>query len=209
MTDLLQLAAVLVVLYALYAATLKKWNYTTEDQRIKRRVVLKQRGMSSTFYFIHNKTLLFLNLFSGGVFTLFWLFKQWKAICFGFRRLDNTPLKFGPFLRTLFGFISFFQLVALVNRTCEYTRRPIALPPFIWGTVWLCSLIGIFWTNGWNKLIPYLLWCYVPCAVQDKINGLTSKALSPKPKMSEATAAVFGLACVAAGYVAWNVFGKN
>ena len=200
MTDFLQLVVVFAILYVLYASTLKKWNYTTQDQRIKRRILLKQRGMSRTFYFIHTKTLFFLNVFSGGFFLFFWLFKQWQAICFGFKRLDGTPLKYGPFLRTLFGFVSVFQLVAIINRTCEYTQRPLSLPPAVWEIVGLSSLLGFFWADGWNKLLCYLLWCYIPCALQSKINGLTSKAISPRPQLSEMAAAAFGLACAAAVY---------
>ena len=191
----------MAVLYVLYAATLKRWNYSTEKERIQRRGVLKQHGMSNTFYFIHTKTLFVLNVFSGGLFTFYWLFKQWQAVRFGFRRVDGKPLKINPLFRTLLGFITFFELNALINRTCEYTRRPQTLPLGIWGMVWLGGLMGCFFCDGWNKIFPYLLWCYAPSALQDKVNGLTPKEVSPRPKLSEMAAVAVCISALAAGWV--------
>ena len=59
----------------------------SEAERTERRTQLKELGLSNTFYFIHAGTLLILNAVSGGLFVLYWLFRQWKAVLTGFRRL--------------------------------------------------------------------------------------------------------------------------
>ena len=105
---------ILAVLYAMYALSLKKWDYATEAKRQERRTLLKTKGVSNTFYFIHAGTLFLLNVFSGGLFTFYWLYRQWTAVPHGFRRLNAQPLPHGAFLRTVGGFITFFELNAIV-----------------------------------------------------------------------------------------------
>ena len=127
MEQFLQMAGVLAALYIAYALTLKKWDYASEAKRTERRTQLKELGLSNTFYFIHAGTLLILNAVSGGLFVLYWLFRQWKAVLTGFRRLSGQPLSGGTFMRTLGGAVTFFELNALICRTCEYMRKKIAL----------------------------------------------------------------------------------
>ena len=99
MEQFLQMAGVLAALYIAYALTLKKWDYASEAKRTERRTQLKELGLSNTFYFIHAGTLLILNAVSGGLFVLYWLFRQWKAALTGFRRLSGQPLSGGAFFR--------------------------------------------------------------------------------------------------------------
>jgi len=202
MAELLQMVVVLTVLYVFYSVTVKKWNYSTEAQRKERRTLLKERGLSNTFYFINDKTLFFLNAVSGGLFTFFWLFRQWKAVKLGFKRTSGLPLKHGPFIRTIFGLWTFFSLNALINRTCEYMHKRTALPPIVWGSMWLGGLALIIVSKDvLGKVCGYLLWCYAPCALQKRLNVLPAQPLSPRPKMIEAFMATVGLMLVAAGYV--------
>lgn len=192
MLELLQMAAILGGLYILYALTIKKWNYTTEAQRKARRELLKQKGLSNTFYFIHERTLLLLNLFSGGLFSLFWLFRQWQAARRGYKRLDGQPLKTSPLWRTILFPWSFFELNALINRICEYMHHIPAFPPFVWGTAWLVCLAGIFLAPGWWKFVGYFGWCWIPSVLQNRLNALSPQALPKRPQAAEVVACVTG-----------------
>lgn len=193
MSELLKMAAILGGLYMLYALTLKKWSYTTQAQRQARREVLKQRGLSNTFYFIHERTLLVLNLLSGGLFSFFWLFRQWQAARRGYKRLDGQPLKGAPLWRTVLFPWSFYQLNGLINRICEYMHHTPAFPPFIWTTIWLGCLAGIFAAPGWWNAACYFGWCWVPAVLQNRLNALPPQSLPLRPQLLEVSAAVCGL----------------
>jgi hypothetical protein len=202
MAEFLQMAVVIAVLYIFYSVTIKKWNYSTEAQRKERRTLLKKRGLSNTFYFIHDKTLFFLNAASGGLFTFFWLFRQWQAVKAGFKRTSGAPLKYGPFLRTFFGLVTFFSLNALISRTCEYMHKKTPLPPIVWSTLWIAGLILVLFATGYGaKIFGYLLWCYAPCALQHRLNAFPTQALDPRPKPTEIAATVISLLLAATGYV--------
>ena len=101
MERLLGMLGVLAVAYAAYALSFKKWDYTSEAKRLERRKVLKAKGMSDTFYFIHARTLFVLNALSGGLFVFYWLYRQWQAVLYGFKRQDGTKLAGSALLRTV------------------------------------------------------------------------------------------------------------
>ena len=207
MEQFLQMIAVLAALYIAYALTLKKWDYASEAKRTERRTQLKELGLSNTFYFIHAGTLFILNAVSGGLFAAYWLFRQWKAVLVGFRRLSGQPLAGGAFVRTLGGAVTFFGLNAIICRTCEYMRKKSPLPPWVWGTLWLGGLIGtilvkpLFW-----RACCYALWVGAPAALQRRLNALPEQTLSTKPKSSELAFAVFGLVCVLGAAAAIRTF---
>ena len=195
MERLIQMLGILAVLYAAYALSLKKWNYQTETQRNARRVFLKTKGLSNTFYFIHAGALFLLNVFSGGLFTFYWIYRQWQAIEQGFRRLDGHSLKHCPLVRSLGGFATFFSLNAIICRTCEYMHHKSPLPAWVWGTLWLAGLAGSIWVSSWpERIVCYVFFCAAPAALQHRLNALPKEPISPQPKPAEIIAAAIALA---------------
>lgn len=198
MERLVEMLVIIGVLYAGYALTLQKWTYVTQADWEKRKTILKTQGLTNTFYFINARTQFFLTLISGGLFTFYWIYKQWKSVLQGFRRLEGGPLRFGPLLRTLGGFFTFFSLGSIINRTCEYMHKKPALPAAIWGIFWLGGLAIIFCpvAMGW-KIAGYFLWCFAPVAFQRRLNVLPKNAPSAWPKFTELVAAIAGfIMCV-------------
>ncbi len=199
MERFLQMLGVLAALYIMYALSLKKWDYDTESKRLARRAALKEQGLSNTFYFIHARTLFILNAFSGGLFVFYWLYRQWQAALYGFKRQDGQPLAGGPFLRTLGGFGTFFQLNAVICRTCEYMHHKAPLPPWVWGILWLGGLGGALLGTSWAiRLAGYLFFCGAPAALQRRLNELPKTPVSARPKTGEITAAAAALVCALA-----------
>lgn len=197
MERLLEMLGVLAVMYAAYALSIKNWNYTSEAAREKRKAELKKLGLTNTFYFINARTLLVLTLVSGGMFTFYWIYQQWRAVLRGFKRTDGVPLKGGPFLRTLGGAFTFFTLANLINRTCEYMRQPTAWPAGLWGLVWLTGLAGVFLpTEGTVKALGYLCFCAVPAIYQRRLNALPKTPVPAAPKLAELAATAAGLLCL-------------
>ena len=206
MERLLQMLGILTALYAAYVLSIKKWDYPTESKRTARRTLLKTKGLSTSFYFIHARTLFLLNILSGGLFTFYWLYRQWQAICKGFRRLDETPLKHGPFIRTLCGFGTFFQLNAIICRTCEYMHQKSPLPPGVWGTLWLLGLAGTIAGTDWTmRALGYALFCGAPAVLQNRLNALPKEHIPMQPKTIEvfaaATALIAGLGLALLGRI--------
>ena len=190
---------IVAVLYAAYALSLKRWDYDTEAKRNARRARWKEQGLTNTFYFIHAGTLFCLNLASGGLFTFYWLFRQWQAVSHGFRRLDGKPLRGGAWVRALGGFISFFPLNALICRTCAYLRHTAPLPPWVWGTLWLGGLAGTLASpSAAGRIIGYLFFCGAPAVLQRRLNALPNQPISASPRPREILAALGALACAAA-----------
>lgn len=209
MERLLEMLGVLAVMYAAYALSVKNWDYTSEATREKRKAELKKRGLANTFYFINARTQLVLTLASGGTFTLYWLYQQWRAVLRGFRRADGTPLTGGPFLRTLGGAFTFFSLVSIINRTCEYMRRPTAWPAGLWGLVWLSGLVCVFLPAGWTvKTIGYFFFCAAPAVYQRRLNALPKTPVPASPKIAELAAAAAGLILVLAAVMACRILTK-
>ncbi len=209
MQRLTEMILAIAILYAVYALGIKKWTYTTEAEREKRKTELKQLGLSSTFYFIHAQTFFILNVVSGGFFSFYWLFKQWQAVLQGFKRLSGAPLKHGAFLRTLGAPITFFTLVALINRTCEYMRKRIAWPAGLWGTLWLGGAVLIFCPiEMFYRLMGFLFFCLAPAVYQNRLNALPKEPVSPAPKKAEIVATVVGLLVALGLAVTLRVIGK-
>lgn len=206
MERLLGMLGVLAVAYAAYALSFKKWDYTSEAKRLERRNVLKAKGMSDTFYFIHARTLFVLNALSGGLFVFYWLYRQWQAVLYGFKRQDGTKLAGSALLRTVGGFGTFFQLNAIICRTCEYMHHKAPLAPWAWGFLWLGGLASALAAPGWaGKLAGYLFFCAAPAALQNRLNALPKTAIPGTPKTPEIIAAagalVLALCLVALGRI--------
>ena len=194
MQRLTEMILAIAILYAVYALGIKKWTYTTEAEREKRKTELKQLGLSSTFYFIHAQTFFILNVVSGGFFSFYWLFKQWQAVLQGFKRLSGDPLKHGPFVRALGAPITFFTLAALINRTCEYMHKKTAWPAGLWGALWLVGAGLIFCpVEMFYRLMGFLFFCLAPAVYQNRLNTLPKEPVSPSPKKAEIVATVVGL----------------
>ena len=124
----------MALLWAAYASA-TKWDYSSRAKEQDLRNRLKQKGLSIRYYFLPARRMLLLNVLSGGIFFFYWSFQQWRAVCSGYKNAANTPLKYPPVLRTLFIFISFYQLTAIINRTCLYMHQKPAMRPFVWGTL--------------------------------------------------------------------------
>ena len=207
MQRLLEMLLALAILYAVYALGMKKWNYTFQADREKRKTELKKLGLSNTFYFIHEYTFLVLNLASGGLFSFYWIYKQWQAVLQGFKRLEGGPLKHGAFVRTLGGGFTFFTLAALINRTCEYMRKKTAWPAGLWGTLWFGGCALVFCPVGATyRLTGYLFFCLAPVVYQKRLNALPNEQISPTPKMTEIIASVMGLVVALGVAVGVRVF---
>ena len=200
MERLIEMLVIIGLLYAGYALTLQKWTYVAQADWEKRKNVLKTKGLTNTFYFINARTQFILTLLSGGLFTFFWLYRQWSAVLKGFRRLEGGPLRFGPLLRTLGGFVTFFSLGGIMNRTCEYMRKKPALPAGVWGLLWLGGLGAVFApvSAGW-RITGYILFCAAPVAFQRRLNALPKQEPSAWPKIIELLAAAAGSAVMFAG----------
>lgn len=206
MERIIQMLGILAVLYAAYALSLKKWTYVTEARRQQRRRELKEKGLSNMFYFIGARTLFLLNAASGGLFSFYWIYRQWQAAGRGFKRLDGKPLKGGPLVRTLGGLITFFPLNALIARTCEYMHKKAPLPPWVWGTLWLGGLAGAVFVTHWpERLICYAFFCGAPAALQNRLNALPKDPVPAKPKPAEIIAAAGGLILTLGIITAWRV----
>lgn len=202
MQRVLEMVGVLAALYIFYLLGMGKWNYVSPAQRSQRRETLKQAGLSTRFYFMHPRTQLLLTLLSGGLFTFYWLYKQWQQIRVGFKRLNAQPLSGSPMLRALGGCWSFFALASLINRTCEYMQKPTSWPAWLWGSLWLGGLVLVFAPVAplWHA-VGYILFCAGPAVYQRRLNTLTPEHISAFPRTVEIIVTLCGAAC-ASGVVA-------
>lgn len=199
MERLIEMLGTLALLYAGYALSVKKWDYSSEAQREKRQTELKRLGLANTFYFINARTQFLLTLLSGGLFSFYWMYQQWKAVLHGFKRSDGKPLKGGALVRAAGGFYFFFRLAGIINRTCEYMRHKTALPAGVWGCLWLAGLICALAPLAPSaRIAGYLIFCAAPAAYQRRLNVLVKNPLPGKPKMTELIAAALGLLCTLA-----------
>lgn len=206
MQRLFEIILVCTVMYVVYALTVKNWDYHSEAKRKELRLRFKELGMSNVFFFTGTLKLFVLNVLSGGFFVFYWLYMQWKAVLSGFQRLNRKPLQYGPALRTVFFFISVYQLGGIINRTCIYMRKTPNLPAWFWGTVWIVSLIGVFaFPALWAQAAAYLLFCAVPALMQRRLNALPESAIPNTPKPAEIIAAACGLVFTLALAAGWRV----
>lgn len=203
MERLLEMLGVIAVLYVGYALSIKKWDYSSASKREERRKKLKEKGLSNTFYFISSRTLLLLNIVTGGLFSLYWFFKQWQAVLRGFKRQSGKPLKYGAFLRTLLFPFTFFELQGIINRTCEYLKKPVPLPVWFWGGLYVAGGAVLFaLPYTWVKITGQLLVCLIPAVLQKKLNILPATPIENRPKLHEIIAAVIASA------ISFFLFGK-
>ena len=207
MERLFTLVGVLAALYFIYALGLGKWTYASGQKREQRKLALKQAGLSTRFYFINARTFCTLNLISGGLFTFYWLYRQWSFIQKGFKRLDGKPLAVSAWLRAVFGMVSFFGLGGIINRTCEYMRKPLSWPPVLWGILWLGGLALLLAPVSYlYKGLGYILWCAVPVVFQRRINTLTREFLPAFPRTVEIIVTLFFLLLLAAAAFLYRSF---
>lgn len=207
MQRLFEIILVCVVMYVVYALTVKNWDYHSEAKRKELRLRFKELGMSNVFFFTGTLKLFTLNILSGGFFVFYWLYMQWKAVLSGFQRLSRRPLKYGPVWRAVFFFISVYQLGGIINRTCIYMRKTPNLPAWFWGTAWIVSFIGLFvFSSVWAKTAAYLLFCAVPAFIQRRLNALPESPIPNTPKPAEIIAAVCGLLLTLGLAAGWRVF---
>lgn len=172
-------------LYAIYFFTLRRWDYTSEAKRKADKEELKRKGLSNAYYFSGAGKLFAYLFITGGVYVLYWFYKQWKAIAKGYLNSAKTPLKGWPVIRAFFGFVTFYQLAGIINRTCKYMRKPPAGAAWFSCTLWLVSLAGAVVLPSWYKLAALAVFCAIVARFQARVNALTGKEVPNQFKASD------------------------
>lgn len=199
MKQLLETLGILAALYVGYKLTMGKWDYSSPQKRDERKNKLKTDGLSTRFYFMHPRTQFILAFISGGLFTFYWLFKQWQQVLRGFKRLDGTPLKGSALTRAIGGIWSFFALAGIINRTSEYMHKPTSWPAGLWGLLWLGGLVLTCCpVDTTCRLIGYVVWCAAPAILQRRINTLSREQIPAFPRTIEIIVALLGGSIAAA-----------
>ncbi len=175
------------LLFGVYFFGMRKWDYTSQAKQTAEKERLQQAGLATCYYFIPVWRLALFNILSGGLFSFYWALKQWQAIKAGYKNTENTPLAFSPWLRTLFLFLSFYQLTAIINRTCRYMRKPTAFAAAFWGTAFWAGFAAA-WTHvlaaPW-RLAGAALFMAAPCILQRHVNNLPKNLPPTKIKLPE------------------------
>ena len=199
MEKLIKILIGFALLYGAYALFLKKWDYTSQAKRDEQKQQLKEKGLSACYFFIPPQRLLVLNVLSGGLFFFYWSFKQWQAVLSGYKNLAGTKLKMGPFGRAFWGILSFYQLTAIVNRTCAYMHKPQGLSHLFWGTaLWAGLTVACLpWVPWWGRILGAFFFLYPPYALQQHINNLPKEIPPSKFRWIE----LLPMAC---GWVFWG-----
>ena len=199
MDRLLSILLGIAILYVFYALGIKKWDYTSQAKRDKEKERLKKAGLSTRYYFIPEKRLLLFNITSGGLFLFYWSFKQWQAVTAGFKNTDGTSLKYPPWLRAVCTFISFYQLNAIINRTCRYMRKRPTLSPAFWGTA-LWTGFAAVWVPALpagGRITGALFFILAPYVLQRRINALPKELPPTRVKLPEILCLLFCWAALA------------
>lgn len=177
----------IAILYAAYALGMKRWDYDSPAKREELKTRIKERGLSTRFYFISAGRLLGLNILCGGLFVFYWSYKQWQAVYAGYKSTSGHMPKGGPFLRAVFTFITFYQFNAILNRTCQYMRKKPALSPVIWGTLLWAGLaaafipaLPVFW-----RILGGVMFIFAPYALQRRVNALPKELPPTRLKAAE------------------------
>ncbi|MBR3603236.1 MAG: hypothetical protein IKL48_00870 [Elusimicrobiaceae bacterium] len=180
MEKLIKILIGFALLYGTYALFLKRWDYTSKEKEKELRQELKKAGLSSCYFFILPNRLLLFNVLSAGVFYFYWIYKQWQAVLSGYKNLKGTSLKFGPFVRAVFGLFSFYQLMAIVNRTCVYMHKPQALSHLFWGSMlWIGAGVALsFNLPIWARILGAFFFFSSSYIAQKQIN-LLPKQIPP------------------------------
>lgn len=177
----------LALLYVFYILIAGKWDYASQAKNAELKEQLKEQGLSVRYYFIPAGRLLLFNILSGGLFLFYWIYKQWQAVLSGYKNSAGTPLKYGPVLRTLFAFISFYQLNAITNRTCLYMHKRPTLSHWFWGTA-LWAGLAAAWTPvlppEW-RILGGVLFIIAPSVLQRRINALPKELPPFRLKLAE------------------------
>ncbi|MBR3631779.1 MAG: hypothetical protein IKN49_01755 [Elusimicrobiaceae bacterium] len=212
MEKLLHIFGGMAILYLIYVLGIKNWDYASEAKRLKIKEDIKQEGLSTSFYFITPKRLLFFEILSGGLFIFYWAYKQWQSMLRGYKNTTGKRLLFGPFLRSLFIAISMYQLTAILNRTCVYMRKEPAFPPFVWGTaLWGGAVAACLpmLASGWRVLGA--AFCLLsPYVLQNHINSLPKELPPSRIKAMEIVFLLFSWCVWGAAVFAYGkyVLGK-
>lgn len=186
------------LIYLAYMMLLKKWDYNTEAKRHAHKDILKQKGLSTCYFFIHPYRLLGFNIISGGFFFFYWSYKQWKSVISGYKNVTRQPLRGGAFVRSIFGLFYFYPLAAIINRTCDYMGKTQMLSPIFWTIIFWGGLtaaclpvLDVFW-----RLLGAVCFFIPPFVLQKHIN-LLPKELPP------VRLRVIELFFVFLGWIAW------
>ena len=177
----------IALLYAFYVLGTRKWDYASEAKRQAQKERLQKEGLAVCYYFISGRKFLLLNLLGGGLFSLYWGYKQWQAIRAGYKNAAGTQLKGGPFIRAVFILFSFYQLTAIVNRTCLYMHKRPSFTHLFWGTA--------FWGGLAAACVPQVpapwriagaaAFFFAPYFIQQRINTLPKTLPPSRLKMAE------------------------
>ncbi len=198
MERLLEMLGAIAAVYIVYKLGMGKWDYTSPHKRNQRKTELKEEGLSTRFYFMQPRTQWVMTAVSGGLFTFYWVYAQWKQIASGFKRLDGSSLEGGAFRRAVGSVWSMFALMNIINRTCEYMHKRMSWPSWLWGTLWLAGLVVIFCpVPVWVRVLGYIVWCSVPVIFQRRLNTLTHKHISAWPRAVEIIFMLLGMAVTA------------
>lgn len=181
-----ELIIIFFVLYVIYALSLGRWDYTSHAKRQAERAELKEKGLSSRFFFTSPYKLFILNFFSGGLFLFYWFYKQWSRVETGYKTAKGAGLRFPVWIYILFGLLSLFELAAIVNRTASYMRKKTGFPALFWGFFFLLAFAGIFAANtAAASLTSFIIFIAIPCIIQNRINTLVEQPLTLRPQGAE------------------------
>lgn len=180
-------------LYAIYFFTLRRWDYTTEAKIRAQREELKRQGLSNAYYFSGARKLFVYIFITGGIYAFYWLYKQWKAVSKGYLNTARQPLKGWPVLRALLGFITFYQLAGIINRTCLYMHKRPSMAAWFSGTVWIICAAGSIILPGWYKLACLAIFAAVAARLQYRLNTLTGKEVPNRFQIADIAPVIISL----------------
>lgn len=177
----------IAMLYVFYVLGTRKWDYASEAKREAQKEYLKKAGLSTCYYFIPARRFLLLNALGGGLFVLYWAFKQWQAITAGYKNSAGKMLKGAPWLRALFIVFSFYQLTAIVNRTCLYLRKRPSFSHWLWGTAFWAGLAAaaVPMLPAWARWTGAAAFFFAPYFIQQRINTMPKELPPSRIKKAE------------------------
>jgi hypothetical protein len=142
------------------------------------------QSQTALFLYIPVSRLIFLSIFSLGLYQAYWIYRNWLYI------RERYGLKIKPFWRGVFGLFYCHSILDSIYRDPEAHHAQLpTFPPKILATIWvilvivarLCNLIpslGFFDKLILPAFIPSFL-CLVP--VQKYINAVTEKQIPGYP----------------------------
>lgn len=195
----------IALLYVFYVVGTRKWDYASEAKREALKEQLKKAGLSTCYYFIPARRFLILNVLGGGLFVFYWGYKQWQAVLAGYKNTAGTLPKGGPIWRAIFIPFSFYQLTAIVNRTCLYLRKKPSFSHWLWGTA--------FWAGLTAALLPMLpawvcglgaaVFILAPYFIQKRINSMPKQL--PPSRIKKAEIGWLVLCWILWGLIGWTL----